>query len=225
MNMNKRTLIVLAAVASALILQPLSRAADANDPAPPAGADRLGALRERMQETAKELNLTDEQKQKLQTIVRERMEKLREMREDNNLSREEKMEKFKAAREAITAEVKTVLTPEQFEKWKAKQGPVAGATNRPGARLQEAIQNLNLTDAQKEQLKPIYQEQMETLRELHQNESLSMAEKLEKLKAIRQQVAPKFKKVLDAEQYAKWEKDVSQWLEQLKQRLQQQRQN
>ena len=85
-----------------------------------------------MQETAKELNLTDEQKQKLQTIVRERMEKLRDLRQDNNLSREEKMEKFKAAREDITAEVKKVLTPEQFEKWKAKQGPMAESPGQAG---------------------------------------------------------------------------------------------
>ena len=220
MNVNRQTLIALAAVAGTLTFQPLTRAADTNGPAQPAGAGRLGALRERMQETAKELNLTDEQKQKLQTILSEQMGKLRDVRQDNSLSREEKMEKFKAAREEITAEVKKVLTPEQFEKWKAKQGPTAGAAGGPGARLQEAIKNLNLTDAQKEQLKPIYQEQMDKLRELYQDNNLSMAEKLDKLKAIRQEVAPKLKKVLDAEQYAKWEKDATQWLEQLKQRFQ-----
>ena len=123
-----------------------------------------------MQETARELNLTDEQKEKLQTIIREQMEKLRDLRQDNSLSPEEKREKFKAAREEIIAEVKKVLTPEQFEKWKAKQGQLAGeCTGRRVARLQEAIKDLNLTDEQKEQLKPIYQEQMEKLRELYQD--------------------------------------------------------
>jgi Spy/CpxP family protein refolding chaperone len=225
MNVNRHTLVALAAVTGALSLQPLMHAADAKESAPPAAEGRAGALRERMQETARELNLTDEQKQKqkLQTIVRERMEKLRDLRADNSLSREEKMEKFKAAREEIFVEVKKVLTPEQFEKWKAKQGRLpsgAGAASGPGARLQEAIKDLNLTDAQKEQLKPIYREQMEKLRELRQDNSLSMAEKLEKLKTVRQEIAPKLKKVMDAEQFAKWEKDVKQWLEQLKQRFQ-----
>jgi periplasmic protein CpxP/Spy len=229
MHLNKQTLVALAAVAGALSLQPLTRAADTNEPAPPASGDRAGALRERMQETARELNLTDEQKQKLQTIVRERMEKLRDLRQDTSLSREEKMEKVKAAREEITAEVKKVLTPEQFEKWKTKQGllqaPAVGAAGGLGARLQEAIKDLNLTDEQKEQLKPIYQEQTEKLRQLYQDSSLSMAEKLDKLKALHKEVGPKLKKVMNAEQYAKWEKDVDQWLEQLGKRFQEQKQN
>ena len=164
MNMTKHTLIALAAVASVLSLQPPTRAAEANEPAAPAAGDRIAALRERMQETARELNLTDEQKEKLQTIVRERMEKLRDLRQDNSLSREEKLEKVKAAREEITAEVKKVLTPEQFEKWKTKQGQLAGGEGGPLARVQEAVKELNLTDEQKEQLKSLYQEQLEKLR-------------------------------------------------------------
>ena len=66
---------------------------------------------------------------------------------------------------------------------------------------------------------------MEKLRDLDQDTSLSMAEKLDKLQAIHQEVAPKLKKVLNADQYAKWEKDVNQWLDQLKQRFQGQKQN
>lgn len=224
MSMNRQTLVALAAVAGALSLQPLTRAADTNEPVPPTAGGGPGALRERIQDTARELNLTDEQKEKLQTVIREQMEKLREVRQDNSLSPQEKREKSQAAHEGIAAEVKKVLTPEQFEKWKARQGHLAGGAGGPLARLQGAIQDLNLTDAQKEQLKPIYQEQMEKLRELHQDTSLSM-EKLAKLKAIHEEIAPKLKKVLDAEQYAKWEKDANQWLEQLQKRLQNAKQN
>jgi CHAD domain-containing protein len=46
-----------------------------------------------------------------------------------------------------------------------------------------------------------------------------MAEKLDKLKALRQEAAPKLMKVLNADQYAKLERDFNQWLDQLKQRL------
>jgi hypothetical protein len=42
---------------------------------------------------------------------------------------------------------------------------------------------------------------------------------------MQKEIAPKLKKVLDAEQYAKWEKDVDQWLEQLRQRFQDAKQN
>jgi Spy/CpxP family protein refolding chaperone len=223
MNITKHTLMALAAVAATLTFQSPARAAEASQPAQPAPGDRPAALRERMQETARELNLTPEQTAKLQSIVRERAEKLRELRQDNSLSPEEKRQKLVAARTEIVSEVKKVLTPEQFEKWKARQGRTAGGAVRPLARLQEAINDLNLTDEQKEQLKPLYQAQMEKLRDLYQDASLSMAEKLDKLKAFHQEAAPKLKKVLSADQYAKWEKDVNQWLDQLKQHLQEQK--
>ena len=215
MNMNRQTLVTLAAIAGALTFQPLARAADAGGSAKPAGGERVAAVRDRMAETAKELNLTDEQKEKLQTVIRGPMEKLRELRQDTSLSAEDKKEKLRTLREGITAEVKKVLTPEQFEKWKAKQGQSGGQAGGPVARLQEAIKGLNLTDQQKEQLKPIYQEHMDKLRELQQDNSLSIPEKLEKLQGMHKEIAPKLKKVLDAEQYATWEKDVNQWLEQL----------
>jgi periplasmic protein CpxP/Spy len=220
MNMSKRTLIWLAAVAAGLSLQPMARAADDKQTAPSAAGVRLGAWRERMQETAKELNLTDEQKEKLQTAIREQFGKLRDLRQDTSLSQAEKMEKFKAVREEITAEAKKVLTPEQFEKWQQKQPQLGSQGANPFARLQEGIKELNLTEDQKQQLKPLYEEQMTKLRELHQDTNLSGPEKVEKLKAIHKEIAPKIKKVLDAEQYAKWEKSVSQWMEQLQARIQ-----
>jgi Spy/CpxP family protein refolding chaperone len=219
MNITKHTLMALATVAATLTLQPPARAADTSQPAPPTPGDRPAALRERMQETARELNLTSEQTAKLQSIVRERTQKLRALRQDDSLSPEEKRQKLVAARAEIVSEVKKVLTPEQFEKWKARQGQTPGRTARPLARLQEAINDLNLTDAQKEQLKPLYQEQMEKLRDLYQDTTLSMAEKLDKLKSIHQEAAPKLRKVFNADQYAKWEKDVTQLLDQLKQHL------
>ena len=199
----------------------MARAADNQASAQPAGDNRAATLRERMQDTAKELNLTDEQKNKLQTIIRGQAEKLRELRQDTSLSQPERAEKFKAIREDIIAEAKKVLTPEQFEKWQAKQGPLAGAAGeRPLAKLQGAIKDLNLTDAQKEELKPIYEEQSQKLRDLYQDTNLSIPEKLEKLKGMHKEIAPKLKKVMDADQYAKWEKDVDQWIEQLPQRFQ-----
>jgi len=225
MQMKKHAVIALAVAAGALSPQPLTRAADAGQPAQRAGEGRLAAVRERMQETARELNLTDEQKQKLQTIVRERMEKLRDLRQDNSLTREEKMGKFRAAREEINAEVKKLLTPVQFQEWQASRGVLAGGAARPGVRLQEGIRELNLTDEQKQQLRPLYQEQMEKMRGLWQDNSLSRTEKLEKAKTLHKEMAPKLKKVLDAKQYARWEKQVSQWMEQAQQRLTGQRDN
>ena len=219
MSSSKHTLMAFIAVTATLSLQPLARAADADQPTPPAPSSRPAARRERMQEMARELNLTPDQIAKLQTIVREREEKLRQLRQDPSLSPEEKRLKLMTARAEIMAEVKKVLTPEQFEKWRARLGPTTVGAARPLARLQQAINDLNLTDEQKEQLKPLYQEQMEKLRDLYQDTSLSMAEKLDKLKAIRSEASPKLMKVLSADQYATLEREFNQWLEQLNQRL------
>jgi periplasmic protein CpxP/Spy len=225
MNLTKPILVALAAVAGTLTLQPLARAADTNAPAPSAAGGRAGALRERMEDTARELNLAPEQTARLQTIVRERMEKMRALRQDTSLSSEERRQKFQAGREELLAEVKKVLTPEQFEKWKAKQGLLTGGGARPMERIQAAIQDLKLTDDQMQQLTPLYLEQMEKLRDLYQDSSIPMAQKLEKLKATSKEVAPRLKKVLDAEQYAKWEKNSAQFMEEVQQRFQGSRRN
>jgi periplasmic protein CpxP/Spy len=224
-DMKKHLLIALAAVGNILAFQSLAFADTTNTPATSASGDRAGALGGRMQETARELNLTPEQTAKLQTIVRERMERMRALRQDTSLSSEERREKFQAGREELLAEVKKVLTPEQFDKWKAKQGLLSGRGMRPMERIQEAIQDLKLTDDQVQQLTPVYLEQMEKLRDLYQDSSISMAQKLEKLKAASKEVAPKLKKVLDADQYAKWEKNSAQFLEEVQQRIQGRKQN
>jgi periplasmic protein CpxP/Spy len=225
MRITKPRLIALAAVAGTLTLQPLARAATTNAPSTPASGERADAMRERMQDTARELNLTPEQTAKLQTIVRERMAKMRALRQDTSLSSEERREKLQAGREELLAEVKKVLTPEQYEKWKARQGLQTGGGMRPMERIQAAIQDLKLTDDQMQQLTPVYLEQMEKLRDLYQDSSISMAQKLEKLKAASKEVAPKLKKVLDAGQYAKWEKNSAQFLEEVQQRFQGRKQN
>jgi Spy/CpxP family protein refolding chaperone len=217
--MTKHLLIALAAVAGTLTVQPLAGAEATNAAASRPAGTRPGAMRERMEDTARELNLTPEQTTKLQTIVRERMEKMRTMRQDTSLSADERREKMRTGREELLAEVKKVLTPEQFEKWKAKQGLATRGGMRPMERIQEAVQDLNLTDDQKEQLTPVYLEQIERLRDLQQDSSLSMAQKVDKLKAVRDEVAPKLKKVFTPEQYAKWEKTSNQWLDEFKQRF------
>ena len=77
-----------------------------------------------------------------------------------------------------------------------------------------------LTDEQKEKLKSLYQEQLGKLRELHQDTGLSLQAKLEKLQAMRKDITPELKKVLDPAQFEKWDKNMDRWLESLKQRLQ-----
>ena len=114
MNRNLLTALVLT---GALSLLPVSRAADNDANAKSPSGERRERIRDRLQEVAKELNLTEDQKEKLKPILHAEMEKIKELRENKDLTREQKIEKFKAIREEAAPQVKAILTPEQLEKW------------------------------------------------------------------------------------------------------------
>jgi Spy/CpxP family protein refolding chaperone len=217
MNRTKHALTFLV-VAGALGFH-TALGADTNAPAAASSGDRMAAWRQRLEERAKELNLTDEQKDKVRTILRENLGKLRDLRQDTALSQAEKMEKAKAIREEIRAEFKKVLTPEQFKQWQEKEGETLPQIRPSIERLQETIDSLNLSDEQKEKLRPLHEEQMQKLQDLRDDTTLSAQQKLEKLNAMRQEVMPKMKTVLDDDQYKKWEEGLNQWFESMKSRV------
>jgi len=60
------------------------------------------------------------------------------LRQDKNLTPQEKMEKFKAMREELAPQIKEVLTPEQYEKWeKARVQRLEKARDRWQQRKQQ----------------------------------------------------------------------------------------
>ncbi len=112
------------ALAGMLSLQPTARAAEPSAAAQPATAtvqpaqdERGAAIRERMQEVARELGLTDTQKEQFKPILKAEFAKKKALREDQSLTRLEKLEKLKAIRAELLPQVKEILTPEQLEKW------------------------------------------------------------------------------------------------------------
>jgi Spy/CpxP family protein refolding chaperone len=76
------------------------------------------AIQERLKKLSENLNLTDEQKEKLKPIIREQAGKMRELRQNSDLSREDKLAKLKELREDMDKKIEPILTPEQKEKWK-----------------------------------------------------------------------------------------------------------
>lgn len=84
----------------------------------PQNDNRRAAIKERLQEIAKQLQLTDAQKEQLRPIFREEAQKVRQVRQDTTLTREQKRDQLKEIRQDLAAKVKPILTPEQLEKWK-----------------------------------------------------------------------------------------------------------
>ena len=83
----------------------------------------------------------------------------------------------------------------------AQAGPRAGARIDP---LKTMDEQLKLTDAQKEQLKPILKEQAEKTRELRRDTSLSREDRTKKSTDLRKEYLEKINKILTADQKEKW---------------------
>jgi Spy/CpxP family protein refolding chaperone len=97
------------------------------------GGQRAEAAKERLNKMAEELKLTDDQKTKVEAVMKAQQEKMRGSR-DTNATPEERREKMKTVREEMTKKMKEILTPEQFAKWeKMPQGRGPGGPGRPGA--------------------------------------------------------------------------------------------
>jgi periplasmic protein CpxP/Spy len=73
-----------------------------------------------LKQFAGELNLSEEQKEKLRSFLSEAHEKVEEYREKNpHASKEDLMKKVEENRREIRGRVTTFLTPEQLTKWDA----------------------------------------------------------------------------------------------------------
>ena len=88
-----------------------------------------------------QLNLTADQKPKVQSILDAQRQTMRDLRQDTSLTPEDRRAKMKALRDDEVTQMKAVLTPEQFEKWQKmapvgirerRNGPPSGGENAKG---------------------------------------------------------------------------------------------
>lgn len=119
MNRMKRGLAVAIVLGSLMAFGPQANAAD-NQGQTQAGGRRQTA-QERMKKLAADLNLTQEQQDKLKPVLQEQSKKLRELRQDTSLSATDRRAKAKTIRDDAAKQIKAILTPEQWEKYQKLQ--------------------------------------------------------------------------------------------------------
>jgi len=68
---------------------------------------------------AQQLNLAPEQKAKVLPILREEAPKLQAIKNDNSLSRMQKMQRVRAIHQQTDPQMKAILSPEQYQKLQA----------------------------------------------------------------------------------------------------------
>lgn len=146
--------------------------AGAADPAPNRGPlARMEAMRER-------LALSDQQWEKLQPLLKQEGEKVREILADATLSTEQKRAKAKEVTAAGREQIKELLTPEQRQKLAEEMKSQQAASGGDGAlRMAELKEKLGLTDEQVSKLKPVLAEEAPKLKALRDDKNLSPEEK------------------------------------------------
>jgi Spy/CpxP family protein refolding chaperone len=77
---------------------------------------RRERLEERLQQLSQELNLTDEQKQKIRPALRDEFQQMRALRQDTSLSQQDRIAKAQQIRKASRQQINQFLTPDQQAK-------------------------------------------------------------------------------------------------------------
>ncbi|MDR3458187.1 MAG: hypothetical protein P4N60_12125 [Verrucomicrobiae bacterium] len=120
MKLNQ-TLMLAAFVAGGLLTGIPLQAQDAsNQPAATAPAMRRPPFS--AEAMSQRLELTDDQKPKVKPILEDLQKKNSELAKDKGLTPADRRAKMKENRDAASAQLKEILTPEQYAKWE-KMGP------------------------------------------------------------------------------------------------------
>ncbi|HKS38163.1 MAG TPA: hypothetical protein VJW76_13280 [Verrucomicrobiae bacterium] len=138
MKITKSTLAAALMLAGMISVTPFAVAQDKPDATKPDAArpdaprrERRAQAGDRLEQMSKELNLSEEQKGKLKTILEQQAAKTRALRDDTSLTPEKRREKARAIREEFAGKVKEVLTKEQNEKWQKQREQRPDRPQRP----------------------------------------------------------------------------------------------
>ena len=162
---------------------------------------------ERGDRFATELNLTAEQKAKLQTIREAQKKEFEALKQSGNVTPEQRKaihEKYKAQYDAVYTPAQKEQLNKKREEWKAKGGEGAnrGGTNF-GHQAAFFKKELNLSADQETKLKGIFQEFQTKSKDIRSNTNLSKEEKREQMQLLAKQYMDQGKSVLNAEQLKK----------------------
>jgi hypothetical protein len=76
-------------------------------------------LQDALTRISTELNLTDDQKEKIKPILQSEFTQLKAVRDDTSLTPDQQQAKAKEIHDSASSQISTILTPEQQQKWEA----------------------------------------------------------------------------------------------------------
>jgi len=84
----------------------------------PTSFAQKGAAMQKAQAIGQELNLTPQQKEKILPILAAEVPKVQAIKNDNSLSKIQKMQQVRAIHQQTDPQMKAILSPEQYQKLK-----------------------------------------------------------------------------------------------------------
>lgn len=170
----------------------------------------------------KELDLSQDQQEKLKMINKDFRGKLDSLKEDASLTKEARKEKTKELLASRQAQVKSILTPEQQEKWdkaKDRKESFAGKEGRKDFRKYRKharqdkhnsfrkgrTSNLELSEEQKSKAESLNKDFKQKMKALNEDTSLSKDAKKEKRKELIAGHRSQFNSILTPDQQSKLE--------------------
>ena len=85
----------------------------------PSSFAQKGTAMQKAQAIAQQLNLTPQQKEKILPILAAEVPKVQPIKNDNSLSKMQKMQQLRAIHQQTDPQMKAILSPEQYQKLKA----------------------------------------------------------------------------------------------------------
>jgi Spy/CpxP family protein refolding chaperone len=169
-----------------------------------AKGDKHGRRGQDRAKLAKELNLTDAQKQQVKALNEEYRAKFQALKAVD--SKKETKEKAKALKQEQQTKMQNILTAEQKAKMaELKEKRKSEAKEKGKERGEKMKKELGLTDAQGQKIKSINEDFHAKAKAIKENQSLTQEQKKEQFKALNEQRKESMKAVLTAEQIQKME--------------------
>jgi Spy/CpxP family protein refolding chaperone len=104
-----------------------------DQPPPPSGKPGHGGnMEKRLDVMTQQLNLTNDQRDKLRPILKQETERIKEIRSNPNLTQNEIHKKTQMVRKSTRQQIAQVLTPDQNKQWREIQEGHHAANNPAG---------------------------------------------------------------------------------------------
>lgn len=170
----------------------------------------------RLQQLARQLDLTDSQRTQIKSILESARAQVQALRSNMNITKQQELDQLRQIQQDTQSRIRAELTPDQ----QAKADQLRQQAQERIADRQEKMQErmltrltgeLSLSASQESLIKSYLADQKSQLQAVRNNASLTPAQKLEQAKSIHQQTQEQIKSALTSEQQAQ--------LEQLQQRM------